>query len=172
LLLGIVAIGVLDLGFTTYVSHEDLFNSSPSLISKAKRLVSSPIEPPQATLPELDQDSMSVAAMPKETHIAERQFRSAPIGQIDRKAQPRKSITAAVVHVNINQPAPACRVVSYPFIGDQYVVQVTDDTGCLTQIASKYRPNILLAQVMTRRSQRSSFKVSALTAFPQSLPFH
>jgi hypothetical protein len=141
----IVAVGLLDLGFTTYLSHEDLFDSPQNIVGKANALGAPSAIQSQITLPEVDTAGT-------ELDVANSGVRATWLGRTIRQFREfRPRATVAALPVKFVQPATPCRTVSYPFVGDQYVVQVTDETACMNMTAAKFRREHLIAQNLPRR---------------------
>jgi len=112
-------VGLLDLSVTTYLNIEDL---------SAMRVV----------LP-VDERSIDQLAFPSDLFIEPGQIITAPAARSVRELKSTghrsQRNTVAVLKrpfagVTARRTAN-CRTVTYPFIGEYYVVQVTDETGCL-----------------------------------------
>jgi hypothetical protein len=146
----IVAVGILDVAVTTYISHEEMFDTSQNVISRTGQLVAPPIVENQLLLPDLDADSNLVAVRRNNVVVVARDIKAILPRRVDRRLRPQ-NIIAAVVPLKSAQPVGGCQAVSYPFIGDEYVVEVTDNTSCLTQVASRYRRDHFIAQFVPRR---------------------
>ena len=121
-------VGLLDLSVTTYLNIEDL---------SAMRVV----------LP-VDERSIDQLAFPSDLFVEPGQIATAPADRSVRRTKStysydsrqspdhRSQRNAMAV---LKRPSAGftgrrtanCRTVTYPFIGEYYVVQVTDETGCL-----------------------------------------
>jgi hypothetical protein len=149
----IVAVGLLDLAVTTYISHEEIFDTPQNVVSRTGSFVAAPAVGSQPALAEVNTNDESLASVPVNIGRTEPSVRATGFPRIDRRRRFRNNVAAAVIPVKLSQPAAECRAVSYPFVGDEYVVQVTDETACLTLTAARYRRDRLIAQVVPRRNR-------------------
>jgi hypothetical protein len=158
LVAGIIAIGVLDVAFTSYLNGLD---ADPV----AKTAVRT--NAPPASLPVASNPFEQPAAQDELTTTAETSDSSSPADEISNryfKASLRTGQNRKFNHINsaasrrqlalsVAQPFD-CRVVSYPFIGTGVYVQVTDSTGCPTMSRSRNRRGNLLAKASPSSTKR------------------
>jgi hypothetical protein len=145
LISGIVAVGLLDLAYTTSINRGDLakVSAKPPLISVIPNSVALPetSKPDQGETPETPSEPLiRSAVVPR----ASRPSRIAANYSSSRKnvRLPRTSVARFI------EPPVSCTTVTYPFVGDEYVVKVTDDMGCLTSASAKYKGDHLIAKAL------------------------
>ena len=145
-----MSVGLLDLSVTTYLNIEDL---------SAMRVV----------LP-VDERSIDQLAFPSDLFVEPGQIATAPADRSVRRTKSTYSYDSRQSpdhHSQRNAMAlkrpfagvtarrtANCRTVTYPFIGEYYVVQVTDETGCLTRGSLRSSKIRLLAKNFPLRIYR------------------
>jgi len=144
LIIGIITVGLLDLGLTTFIGLEDL-SAMPFVLPINERAHS-----PAALSPDLfiDQDALS-PSLPDATVASAgsvNRVRKDSRNQADRRGQKTgvipKSSVALLSSVPVN-----CRTVKYPFVGENIVVRVTDEVGCLSSQSLPYTKDQSIAKV-------------------------
>ena len=156
LVFGIVAVGVLDLAFTSYLNGlddhpADLAAVRTNVQTRSAPLQNYPLERPAA---QDGPDTATPGDSFAEAHATSPRYFKASLSTV--RTRRSRYVTSSSSRSQIVAAAPSqfdCRVVSYPYIGTGVYVQVTDSIGCLN--ASNYgnRGGRLLA-----RARQSTLK--------------
>ena len=149
LVVGIVAIGILDVAFTSYLNGLD---SDPAAKTVSRTTV-------QPTNPPVTNDLLEQPAAPDEPDaIAEtsdnlptaneisHHYPKASLSGLQNKKVDHINLTSSRRQIALSAPPLDCRVVSYPFIGTGVYVQVTDSTSCVTVSTLRNKRGRLLAK--------------------------
>ena len=154
LIAGIVMVGLFDLAFTTFINHEELVRMpSQPPIEVANNELSASIPLPLDSDPDgpvvLTDASVSPTRYAKVFRSA-KLTRNATVGTVAR----RSPISHRMDLTSLNASLSNCRTITYPFIGDEYVVQLTDDTGCLSSASLRSRRDHFIAKAFAPRQKR------------------
>lgn len=149
LIVGIVAIGLADVAVTSFINHKDDLAFSFNELETAARIVDLAAASP-SRLPEDPDESdeiISAVDLPASSNIRRHGFDARFTKAKFRIERPTHASSAsAVAKISV---ASDCRTVTYPFAGEHYVVQVTDDMGCMMSTTARYGRDRLLAKVIT-----------------------
>ena len=144
LIIGIITVGLLDLGLTKFIGLEDL-SAMPFVLPISERAQGPAVLAPNLFI---DQDAVS-PSLPDVTMASARpvnRVRKDSRNQADRRGQKTgvipKSSVALLSSVPVN-----CRTVKYPFVGENIVVRVTDEVGCLSSQSLPYTKDQSIAKV-------------------------
>jgi len=154
LIVGIVAIGVLDVAFTSYLNGIDADPVAKSIVrTNAKPtnlpVASDPFEQPaaQAELTTTAETSDSSSSSNESSHHYLKASFSALENKKAHHKNSREQVASSAARFD-------CRIVSFPFIGTGVYVQVTDSSGCPTMNSSRNRRGNLLAKATPSSSRR------------------
>jgi hypothetical protein len=147
LIIAIVAVGLLDVAVNSYLSNEEIVSLRPTLPSTIHAIDQPDVsQTPLAPLP----DQIETFAPPTTSGNTVRRYAAAV--KIDRRARMNK--TAVPMVANLREPAANCQTVTYPFVGEYFVVRVTDGTGCFNSVTASYRADRLVAKSFAPRPIR------------------
>jgi hypothetical protein len=147
LVAGIVFVGLFDLAFTTFINHEELVR----LPEQPPIEVADTVRSAAVTVP-LDIDPVDIEVLPQPPTRYTATSRPAKFRRtfIERKGLNDDHANLAGMNASLS----TCRTVSYPFVGDGYIVQVTDDVGCLTSASLRSKRDHLIAKTFAPRQRR------------------
>ena len=156
LIAGIIVIGLLDLAFTTFINLQDQVISPVPQVAIASFNESSPSLPEPQDVTE-DQSKITLSSSQQQTRLASTHYFVRARRTTVKDQSVRK--VAEIDHASfadLKEPAAECRTVTYPFVGDYYVVRVTDDTNCLTSASLRSRQDRLVAKfILSKRISRN-----------------
>jgi hypothetical protein len=140
LIVGIVAIGVLDVTFTSYLNGIDVDPVAKTIVRTNAKPTNLPVASDLFEQPAA-QDELTTTA---ETSDSSRRYLKASFSALENKKANHKNSRGQVASSAV--PSLDCRIVSFPFIGTGVYVQVTDSSGCPTMGSSRNRRGNLLAK--------------------------
>jgi len=157
LIVGIVAVGVLDVAFTSYLNGID---GEPVSKTVARTSVH-PTNPPVSIDPfeqpaaqdEPDTTSETSDSLSSTSEISHH-YLKASSAAVEYKRGRHNSISSRRQIAFAAAPPLDCRVITYPFIGTGVYVQVTDNTSCLTARSSRNKRDLLFAKTSPSSAKR------------------
>ena len=150
LIFGIVAVGLSNLVITSYINHKDDLSTSLAALQTAAHMIDR-ADVASSTLPLFsDRDSMATPAEPIVDKRKRRKMAFHPAVTNYRLTRPIvASLPTSIAHISV--PAVDCTTTTFPFVGENYVVRVTDPTGCMSLSSMRYRKDRLLAKVLINK---------------------
>lgn len=146
LVTGIVAVGVLDVAVTTYLTNGDATDMTSSSVAK----VDLRTKPAQTQTNE--SSAVPYSDIDTEPAVTSNDDQSAYTNVVgSRRESSRRRFRnvreAKYRSVTVNEVSELdCRTVAYPFVGTYYYVRVTDNVGCITTNVSRSRSDRLIAR--------------------------
>lgn len=157
LIVGIIAVGVLDLAFTSYLNGID---AEPVSNTVARTNVSA-TTPPAAIDPfeqQAGQDDLTANAgtgdSPSSTSDSSHRYLKASFSALENKRADHKHSISSRGQVASAAASLDCRIVTFPFIGTGVYVQVTDNTGCRIGDSSRNKRSPLFAKATPSFTKR------------------
>lgn len=149
LIVGIVAIGLADVAMTSFINHKDDLAFSFNQLETAARIVDLAAISPSRLPEDPDKFDEIISDLPASSNIRRHTVYARSTKAKFRIERPTHALSASTVaKISV---ASDCRTVTYPFAGEHYVVQVTDDMGCMMSTTARYGRDRLLAKVITNR---------------------